>query len=292
MRCSHPRDNHQLLETCQYYRVSLLNLLDDLILTGNSFRIPSEPISESNQTTTPDVPHSPTADLAAWVIIEEYASGIIDTYPEVEEKLVEYLGINYWFCKWQEAFKATDSAEDNTAAAISLIKMLSSKALNPTQCSPSSSSLSASHTPWPHLPQLEALENVIMEGILVLQRKGHIWGTPLTLEEGFEFPGGDHNIIDKVTGWTDSKDEESKSENDEDMQAVEITKLSEALAICAHMEQLCLEYVSPDINVVSLQSQIWKLWAHFCHLDNESHVQTSLKQFWTKTHTNEDFSML
>ena len=80
MGCGHSRDNCQLLETCQYYRVSLLNLLDDLILTGNPFRIPSKPISESNQTTTPDVPHSPTADPAAQVIIEEYASGIMYQY--------------------------------------------------------------------------------------------------------------------------------------------------------------------------------------------------------------------
>ena len=248
----------------------------------------------SNWTTTPDVPHSPTADPAAWVIIEEYASGIINTFLEVKEKLVEYFNINYRFCNWQEAFKVINSAEDNTAAAISLIKTLSSKALNPTQHSPSSSSLSTSYTPWPHLPQLEALENAIMEGISVLQRKGHIWGTPLTLEEilnpieedsvgktGFEFPGGNHNIIDKVTGWADAEDEESESENDEDKQAVEITKLSEALVICAH-----------NINVIGLQSQVWKLQAHFCHLDNKSHIQTSLKQFWTKTHTNEDFSML
>ena len=165
-----------------------------------------------------------------------------------------------------------DSAEDNTAAAICSIKMLSSKALNPTQHSPSSSSLSTSHTPQPHLSQLEALENAIMEGILVLQRKGHIQGTPLTLEEilnpieedsvgktGFEFPGGNRDFIDKVTGWTDAEDEESESENDEDKQAVEITKLSEALVICACMKWLCLEYVSPGINVISLQSQIQKL---------------------------------
>ena len=76
---------------------------------------------------------------------------------------------------------------------------------------------------------------------------------------GFEFPGGDCDIIDKVTGWADAEDEESESENDEDKQAVEITKLSEALVICARMEQLCLEYVSPDINVVGLQSQVQKL---------------------------------
>ena len=218
---------------------------------------------------------------------------------------MEYFSINYRFCDWKEAFKAIDSAEDNTAAAISLIKTLSSKALNPIQHSSSSSSLSTSHTPRPHLPQLEALENAIMEGISVLQRKGHIRGTPLTLEEilnpieedsvgktGFEFPGGDHNIIDKVTRWADAEDEESESENDEDKQAVEITKLSEALVIYACMEQLCLEYVSPNINVIGLQSQVQKLWAHFHHIDNESHIQTSLKQFWTKTHTNEDFSML
>ena len=48
MGCGHSRDNRQLLETCQYYRVSLLNLLDDLILTGNS---PPSPFQ--NQTKPP-----------------------------------------------------------------------------------------------------------------------------------------------------------------------------------------------------------------------------------------------
>ena len=97
--------------------------------------------------------------------------------------------------------------------------------------------------------------------------------------------------LHNFTGQKDTKDETSKSDGDDGQQAAEVTKPSEALEICAHMEWLCLEYVLPDINVVNLQSQVQKLQAHFCHLDNESCVQTSLDQFWTKTPANMDFSM-
>lgn len=85
-------------------------------------------IPEATSHTTPDLLQSPTADPAAWAIVEDYASG---TFPEAEEKLIEYLGINYHFSDWQGAFRAIDNAEEDTAAAINSIKALSAKALNP-----------------------------------------------------------------------------------------------------------------------------------------------------------------
>lgn len=63
-------------------------------------------------------------------------------------------------------------------------------------------------------------------------------------------------MIDMVAGQKDTKDDTSESDDDDGEHAAEVTKLSEALEICACMKQLCLEYVLPDINVVNLQSQV------------------------------------
>ena len=167
-------------------------------------------IPEATSHTTPNLLQSPTADPAAWAIVKDYASGIIDTFPEAEEKLIEYLGINYHFSDWQGAFRAINNAEEDTAAVINSIKALSAKALNPAPSNSRSTSV-ISHTPRPPLPQLDALEKAIMKQVDELQRRGHIWGTALTLDKmlnpikedcvgemGFEFPGGDQDILDRV----------------------------------------------------------------------------------------------
>ena len=103
-----------------------------------------------------------------------------------------------------------DNAEEDTAAAINSIKALSAEALNPASSNPQSTSV-ISHTPWPPLPQLDAPEKAITEQVDELQRRGHIRGTALTLDEmlnpieedcvgetGFEFPGGNQDILDRV----------------------------------------------------------------------------------------------
>ena len=72
----------------------------------------------------------------------------------------------------------------------------------------------------------------------------------------------------------------------------EVTKPSEALEICAHMEKLCLEYTSSNVYVIDLQTQVQKIRAHFHHLNNQSRMQTSLDQFWTKTPANKEVSMV
>ena len=70
---------------------------------------------------------SPTADPAAWSIIEDYASGVIESFPDVEERLNKYLGVKYQFTDWQEAFMAINHAEDDTITAVTAIKALASK---------------------------------------------------------------------------------------------------------------------------------------------------------------------
>ena len=121
-----------------------------------------------------------------------------------------YLGISYNYTDWQEAFRVIEKAEEDTVAAITSIRKLSANAINSAPSSQSSTS-SISHTPWPALPQLEKLKNSITKQVEELQRRGQIWGTALSLEEmlnpieedvvgemGFEFPGGDKNIIARV----------------------------------------------------------------------------------------------
>ena len=143
--------------------------------------------------------------------------------------------------------------ETDTAAAISSIKTLMSQSLSPT--APNSSPLSlVSHTIQPPLPQLKALKKAITEQVTELQKKGHIRGAALSLEEmlnpikednigetGFGFPGGDEEIVEMVTGVADGEDEDEGSEDDDNKPSVgEVTKPREALEICAQMERLCL----------------------------------------------------
>lgn len=46
-------------------------------------------------TNEPKQAENALADPEAWAIIKSYTSGIIDTFPEVEGKLTEYLGVKY-----------------------------------------------------------------------------------------------------------------------------------------------------------------------------------------------------
>lgn len=142
-----------------------------------------------------------------------------------------------------------------------------------------------------------------METVSELQKRGRVRGTLLTLdkmlnpiaedcvgETGFEFPGGDKEIIERVVRGANADEEESEDEEDQPSVG-DVTKPSEALEICTRMERLCLEYASSDVSVVDLQSQVRKIRAHFRRLDDLSRVQTSLDQFWTKSPTNNNISM-
>ena len=239
----------------------------------------------------------------AWAIVEEYAAGIIDTFPDVEEKLTEYLGVKYKYEDWQEAFKAIDHAEDDAAAAITVIKALQSKALDASNSKstdfappPNISSIQAplSHTQHPPLNQLAALENELMEQVHELQKRKRMQGTALTLEEmlnpieedviddGCNFPRGDNEIIEYVNQEINGDDNEDSEDEGKEEDVKEITKPREALDLCARMEQLCLEYSASDIPVLPLQSQLHKLQGHFHHLDDQSRVQAPLDHFWNQ----------
>ena len=240
---------------------------------------------------------SPTADPAAWAIIKQYASGVIETFPEVEERLTEYLGSKYQFGNWREVFTAVDNAENDTVTAVTAIKELASKYLTVRQ-QPPSPTMATTHNP--PLCQLNMLEHDLMVQVAELQKRKRIRGTALSLEEmlnpieencvgetGYEFPGGDEEIIARVIEVARSNDgADSGSEDDEaetsEVHTEDVTKPSKALDICAQMEKLCLEYSSPDICVVDLQSHVRKLRAHFRRLDDQSQVQTSLDHFWSR----------
>src|ERR1700683_4645305 len=88
-------------------------------ITSDSNELVPSNLSNTNTTVTPsDLTLSFIADPAVWAIIEEYAAGIINTFPDAEEKLTEYLGVKYKYEDWQEAFKAINHAEDDAATAI------------------------------------------------------------------------------------------------------------------------------------------------------------------------------
>ena len=72
-----------------------------------------------------------TSDPKAWAIMD-YASGVIDSIPEVHKKLTEYLGDGYKYNDWKEAFRVIEMAETDTVAAIAAIKPLFENATNPT----------------------------------------------------------------------------------------------------------------------------------------------------------------
>ena len=77
-------------------------------------------------------------------------------------------------------------------------------------------------------------------------------------ETGYEFLGGDEEIIARVTEVACSNDGADSGSEDEEAETgkvhiEEVTKPSKALDICAQMEELCLEYSSPNICVINLQ---------------------------------------
>ena len=144
-----------------------------------------------------------------------------------------------------------------------------------------------------------------MEQVDELQRMGCIQGTALTLDEmlnpieedcvgetGFEFPGGNQDILNRVAWGADAEEVEEYEDDEGEPSVTEVTKPSEALEICAHMEKLCLEYALSNVCVISLQTQVQKIQAHFHRLSDWSHMQTSLNQFWTKTPANKEVSMV
>ena len=114
---------------------------------------------------------SPTADPTVWSIIKDYASGVIESFPDVEERLNEYLGVKYQFTSWQEAFMAINCAENDAIAAMTVIKALASKSLTTGLQSASPTTTTISHNPQPPLPQLNALENDLMGQVVELQKR-------------------------------------------------------------------------------------------------------------------------
>ena len=151
------------------------------------FITPSESDTDVNPSNSDHTPPSnltlcPIADLSAWAIIEDHAAGIIDTLPEVEEKLTEYLGAKYRNKDWQEAYRAIDKAEDDASAAIVAIKTLSSRLIDATHprsaaldvstppTDTSSTQATLAHTQRPPLCQLATLETELVEQVHELQK--------------------------------------------------------------------------------------------------------------------------
>lgn len=235
-----------MLEAYWYHRVCLFKLALCYKVAKITFRVSSE-TTNVPETNPPTTPLGPITDPRAWAIVEYYASRTIDTSPKAEEQLNKHLGTSYHFHDWRDTFKVINFAEKDTAAAVTSIKALIAKALHPAPSSFHPTPVT-SHTLWPPLQQLEALETALTEQISKLQKRGHIQGTALTIKEmlnpieedcvgetGFEFPGGDNEIIERVIS---AKDEESELKDEGEPAVPEVTKPSEAQDLCLHGEAL------------------------------------------------------
>jgi hypothetical protein len=103
---------------------------------------------------------------------------------------------------------------------------------------------------------------------------------------GLKFPGGDDKIITEAI-WTTTEnnaEEDTEDEGDEvGIKAIteQSMKPTEAWDLCTKMEKVCLDHSDTDgVSLLELQKQSWRLCAHLRHLVDESHIQTSLYQFW------------
>src|SRR6267154_3818603 len=130
----------------------------------------------------------------------------------------------------------------------------------------SSTQATLAHTQCPPLRQLATLETDLVEQVHKLQKRKCISSTTLTLKEmlnlieeevvnrTLDFSGGDDDDVQD-----NNNNEESDSDDEAEDTEKQITKPSETLDLCAHMEQLCLKYSMSNITVLGLQTQLHKL---------------------------------
>ena len=79
-------------------------------------------------TSDPQPCSSPTSDPKVWAIIKDYASGVINSFPEVEENLKEYLGISYNYIDWWDTpLWQLSTPRMDMAKAIKVIEKLLAK---------------------------------------------------------------------------------------------------------------------------------------------------------------------
>ena len=123
-------------------------------------------------TSDPQPCSSPTSNPKVWAIIKDYTSSVINSFPEVEENLKEYLGVLCHYIDWRDTFVAVEHTEMDVTKVIKVIEELSAKKINPPPTI--HSSLSNSHTPCPSLPQLERLKQEITKQVSQLQGRGWV----------------------------------------------------------------------------------------------------------------------
>jgi hypothetical protein len=115
------------------------------------------------------------------------------------------------------------------------------------------------HTQHPPLHQLAMLETELAEQVHELQKRKHVRGTPLMLEEmlnlieeevvdwTLDFLGGDDEIVEYVTQEVrDNNNDDDESEDDEvEDTEKQITNLGNALDLCACMEHCVSSILRP-----------------------------------------------
>ncbi|OCB90445.1 hypothetical protein A7U60_g2328 [Sanghuangporus baumii] len=198
----------------------------------------------------------------AWNILHDYAHGLIETLPEVEEhlkveeRLSTCLGKSYKPEDWKGVIDTILHTEDDVVAASKLVEQHQSAALAQT--------CSGSINIAPLLPQLKRTEESLMASVDDLKQRQRIHGTAPTLEEllnpveeqkDYEdthiFKTDQEIILEVHCRFQDASVIDANSESDEDITGdAENTPakptLHDGQDLCIQMEKLALEHAETE----------------------------------------------
>jgi hypothetical protein len=209
-------------------------------------------------------------DLAAWEIITMFANGTA-TLPKTEQKLSAHLGDRYSFLQWKAVFDEVFKCDDDVCAATAAVETLKKSHLTsgPPRPSPTQP------TTRPSLPELDQVENELMQTVNDLYGRKRLRGTRPTLEDllnpaaerevgfsPFQYPSGDAEIVEEVKrnmennmegppGQGSDDDDDSEPEPEPQMPP------QQALALCAQLNTLCLQHADANrLNLSLMQRQL------------------------------------
>jgi hypothetical protein len=164
-------------------------------------------------------------------------------------------------------------AEDDTVAALAAVLHLEAQAKQKMRTH-------LTYTLCKHvsiIPQLQHLEEGLMDSVSQLQQWKHIIGTPLSLNEllnplkeqevgdsPYRFAGGDEEIIAEVCRCRSSSRDNSEIEIDEDEVIEEDSKglsYQQGMEMCEALERACMD--ADHVDILVLQRELRKLRGYF-----------------------------
>ncbi|KAL5521948.1 PDC2 [Sanghuangporus sanghuang] len=226
----------------------------------------------------------------AWEILRNYAHGLIETVPMVEEQLRTCLGESYKSDDWMEAIGAILHTEDNVLTASELVENLRSAALTQTNSSLVNTT--------PVISQLQHAEENLMASVDDLKRRRRIHGTAPTLdellnpvEEQKDYGGETHlfqtdkEIIAEVhRRFQEASVIEVDSESDNEMgseveDASTKPTLRDSQNLCTRLETLALEHAEME-TALTLIRTLRKFRGELFKKEMSTSKQTTLPALW------------